>query len=494
MTTTWQQLANTITPRTGLLIEGRFRSATESFEVIAPRNGQLITEIAFAGTEDVDAAVASARRAFEDGRWSKRAPRERKAVLMAWAALCQANADELALLMALEMGKPAHEAKSIEVRAVANTLAWFGEACDKILDEIPHTARDALALITREPAGVVGAVVPWNFPLTMAAWKVAPALAAGCSVVLKPAENSPLSALRFAELGLEAGLPEGVFNVVNGHGHLAGRALGEHPDVDVLTFTGSTEVGRYFLDYAAKSNLKRVYLELGGKSANIIFPDADLDKAASTAAWSIFFNQGEMCTAGSRLLVHESIHDEVVARVSAIAHAMQPADPLSDDAPMGALVSKEHLERVETMVDTGAKDRAELIVGGERVNADSGGYYFPPTIFDHVAPDAYIAQEEVFGPVLSVSTFKDDAEALSIANGTRYGLASAVWTQNLDRAVAISRGLRVGVCWVNCYEEGDMTIPFGGVKESGFGRDKSLHALEKFFDLKSTWIQLSEPS
>ena len=355
---TWHERANTITPRTGLLIDGRFRSATESFEVIAPRNGKLVTEIAFANADDVNEAVSSARRAFEDGRWSKRAPSERKAVLMAWAELCRAHGDELALLMALEMGKPAHEAKSIEVRAVANTLAWFGEACDKILDEIPHTARDALALVTREPAGVVAAVVPWNFPLPRAAWKVAPALAAGCSVVLKPAENSPLSALRFAELGLEAGLPEGVLNVVNGHGHIAGKALGEHPDVDVLTFTGSTQVGRYFLEYAAQSNLKRVYLELGGKSANIIFPDADLDRAASTAAWSIFFNQGEMCTAGSRLLVHESIHDEVVARVSTIAAAMQPQDPFSDDAPMGAMVSSEHLERVDSMVTTGRGDRA----------------------------------------------------------------------------------------------------------------------------------------
>ncbi len=487
----WLARRERLSHPTGVLIGGKWESAPDRLVVTSPIDGQPIAEVAAGDASTVDAAVRSARAAFEDGRWSRRAPMERKEILIRWAELCQERREDLALLHALEMGKPAREARDVDMRAVVRTLRWFGEAIDKILDEIPNVPTDVVALIQREPAGVVGAIVPWNFPLTMAAWKLAPALAAGCTVVLKPAEQSPLSALLLAELGQEAGLPDGVLNVVNGVGHVAGRALGEHPDVDVVTFTGSTAVGRKFLEYSAQSNIKRVWLELGGKGANVIFPDADLDKAAATAAWSIFYNAGQMCTAGSRLLVHESIHDEVVQRVIDIAKTMQPANPLAEDAPLGAVVSAQHLGNVHRMLEEGVHESGELLSGGSPVLTETGGSYYPPTVVDNVRPDSLLAQQELFGPVLAVTTFTDEARALELANGTPYGLASAVWTNDLSRAHRFSRGLKMGVVWVNCYEEGDLTVPFGGVKQSGFGRDKSLHALDKFLDVKTTWMELS---
>lgn len=491
-TTDWAGLAERVRVPEGLFIGGTWEPVGSSrLQVVSPIDGRQVAEVAAAEAVDVDRAVAAARKAFEDGRWSGLLPRERKEILVRWSALVREHADELAVLQTLEMGKPAREAKAVDVRAVFRTLEWFGEAADKLLDEMPQTGPDSVAMVSREPAGVVGAVVPWNFPLTMAAWKLAPALAVGCTVVLKPAENSPLSALRLAQLGQEAGLPDGVLNVVNGYGAVAGEALGRHPDVDVLTFTGSTAVGRRFLNYSAESNLKRVWLELGGKSANIIFPDADLDQAADTAAWSIFYNQGEMCTAGSRLLVHESVHDQVVARVLAAAERNQPANPLHPDAQMGALVSAQHLGRVHGLVETALTEPGDLLTGGAPVLQETGGCYYPPTVFDQVPGTATLAQQEVFGPVLAITTFADTAEAIRLANSTSYGLASAVWTRDVNLAHRVSRALKVGVVWVNCYEEGDLTVPFGGVKQSGFGRDKSLHAMDKFLDLKTTWLQLS---
>ena len=486
----WVARRDRLTYPTGNLIAGRWRDGGDRLVVTSPIDGRPVAEVAAGDAATIDEAVAAARIAFEDRRWSGLPPSSRNEILIRWADLCHERREDLALLHALEMGKPAREARDVDMRAVVRTIRWFGEAIDKILDEIPNVPTDVVALIQREPAGVVGAVVPWNFPLTMAAWKVAPALAAGCTVVLKPAEQSPLSALLLAELGQEAGIPDGVLNVVNGWGHVAGRALGEHPDVDVVTFTGSTAVGRKFLEYSAQSNIKRVWLELGGKGANVIFPDADLAKAADTAAWSIFYNAGQMCTAGSRLLVHASIHDEVVERVTAIASRMQPANPLAEDAPLGAVVSAQHLSNVHRMLEAGVTESGELISGGEPVLAETGGSYYPPTIVDDVRPDSLLAQEELFGPVLAVTTFTDEAQALELANGTPYGLASAVWTNDLSRAHRFSRGLKMGVVWVNCYEEGDLTVPFGGVKQSGFGRDKSLHALDKFFDIKTTWMEL----
>ncbi|MGW3952657.1 aldehyde dehydrogenase [Streptomyces sp. NPDC004752] len=462
-----------------------------TFRAVSPRDGQVLTEVADGGAAEVDAAVAAARRAFDTGPWPRLAPGDRGRTLVRLADLLEEHRSELALTISLEMGKPVTDAHDIELRAVINTFRWYGQLADKLTDESPHTTPDALALVTREPSGVVGAVVPWNFPLTLAGWKVAPALAAGCTVVLKPSENSPLSALLLARIALEAGLPPGVLNVVNGNGPVAGRALGLHPDVDVLAFTGSTAVGRHFLRYSADSNLKRVWLELGGKSPNIVLPDApDLEKAAATAAWGIFFNQGEMCTAPSRLLVHSSIADRVTEAVVERARTLRVGDPLDPATEMGALVGEQHLTRVLDHVRTGCEDGARLRTGGARTRTESGGVYIEPTVFDRVTPGSRLAREEIFGPVLSVLTFDDVDEAVALANDTEYGLAAGLWTSDLSTAHRVSRALKAGTVWVNCYEEGDLTVPFGGMKQSGNGRDKSVHALEKYTELKSTWIQL----
>ncbi|MEW1659956.1 aldehyde dehydrogenase [Streptomyces sp. NPDC093707] len=488
----WLRRAETLKPTGAHLIDGADEAGGGvTFSVVSPRDGQVLAEVADAGAAEVDAAVAAARRAFDDGPWPRLSPAERGRVLLRLADLLEERRSELALTISLEMGKPVSDAHDIEMRAVISTFRWYGGLADKLTDESPHTASDALALVTREPAGVVGAVVPWNFPLTLAGWKIAPALAAGCTVVLKPSENSPLSALLLGRIGLEAGLPPGVLNVVAGNGPVAGRALGLHPDVDVLAFTGSTAVGRHFLRYSADSNLKRVWLELGGKSPNIVLPDApDLEKAAATAAWGIFFNQGEMCTAPSRLLVHTSVAEQVTEAVVARAHALRVGDPLDPATEMGALVSEDHLDHVLGHVHTALDDGAHLRTGGTRIRTGTGGVYLEPTVFDQVAPDSRLAREEVFGPVLSVITFDDLDEAVAIANATEYGLAAGLWTSDLSTAHKVSRALKAGTVWVNCYEEGDLTVPFGGMKQSGNGRDKSAHALEKYTELKTTWIQL----
>ncbi|MDN0198945.1 aldehyde dehydrogenase [Streptomyces sp. S.PNR 29] len=461
------------------------------FAAVSPRDGQVLAQVADGGAAEVDAAVAAARRAFDAGPWPRRAPAERGRVLVRIARLLEERREEVALTISLETGKPITDAYDIELRAAITTFRWYGQLADKLTDESPHTAPDALALVTREPAGVVGAVVPWNFPLTLASWKIAPALAAGCTVVLKPSENSPLSALLLGRIATEAGLPPGVLNVVNGNGPVAGRALGLHPDVDVLAFTGSTAVGRHFLHYAADSNLKRVWLELGGKSPNIILPDApDLERAAATAAWGIFFNQGEMCTAPSRLLVHSSIAERVTEAVVRRARELRIGDPLDPVTEMGALIGEEHLARVRDHIDTGLRDGARLLTGGSRILTDTGGCFLEPTVFDHVDPGMRLAREEIFGPVLAVLAFDDLDEAVRLANDTEYGLAAGLWTSDLATAHRVSRALKAGTVWVNCYEEGDLTVPFGGMKQSGNGRDKSAHALEKYTELKTTWIQL----
>ncbi|MDF2268532.1 aldehyde dehydrogenase [Streptomyces coacervatus] len=462
-----------------------------AFAVVSPRDGQVLREVADARPAEVDLAVAAARRAFDSGPWPRLAPADRGRILLRIAELLEEQRELLALTISLEMGKPITDAYEIELRAAINTFRWYGQLADKLTDESPHTSQDALALITREPAGVVGAVVPWNFPLTLASWKVAPALAAGCTVVLKPSENSPLSALLLGRIGTEAGLPPGVLNVVTGDGPVAGRAIGLHPDVDVLAFTGSTAVGRHFLHYAADSNLKRVWLELGGKSPNIILPDApDLEWAAATAAWGIFFNQGEMCTAPSRLLVHSSIAERVTEAIVARARELRVGDPLDPATEMGAMVGERHLERVLDHIGTGREEGARLRVGGERTLVGTGGSFLRPTVFDHVAPGMRLSREEIFGPVLSVLAFDDLDEAVRLANATEYGLAAGLWTSDLSTAHKVSRALKAGTVWVNCYEEGDLTVPFGGMKQSGNGRDKSVHAIEKYTELKTTWIQL----
>ncbi|WP_328541657.1 aldehyde dehydrogenase [Streptomyces sp. NBC_00371] len=462
-----------------------------TYAAVSPRDGQVLAQVADGGAAEVDAAVAAARRAFDAGPWPRFAPADRGRALLRLADLLEERRDRIALTVSLEMGKPITDAYDIELRAAVNTFRFYGQLADKLTDESPHTAPDALALVTREPTGVVGAVVPWNFPLTIASWKVAPALAAGCTVVLKPSENSPLSALQLGRLATEAGLPPGVLNVVTGDGPTAGRAIGLHPDVDVLAFTGSTAVGRHFLRYAADSNLKRVWLELGGKSPNIILPDApDLEKAAATAAWGIFFNQGEMCTAPSRLLVHTSVAERVTEAIVRRAGELRVGDPLDPATEMGALVGEAHLGRVLDHIDTGTSEGARLRTGGTRTLTGTGGSFLRPTVFDEVNPGMRLAREEIFGPVLSVLTFDDLDEAVALANATEYGLAAGLWTSDLSTAHQVSRALKAGTVWVNCYEEGDLTVPFGGMKQSGNGRDKSAHAIGKYTELKTTWIQL----
>jgi len=485
----WIELAHAIEPPTSHYIAGGDEPGSgDGFSVVSPRDGRTLAEVADAGDKEVDLAVTVARRAFDTGPWPRWSPAERGRALTRLADLIQRDRARLAVTISLEMGKPITEAHDVELRATIATFRWYGELADKLVDESPRTATDALALVTREPAGVVAAVVPWNFPLTLAAWKVAPALAAGCTVVLKPAEQSPLSGLSLGRLATEAGLPPGVLNVVAG-GPAAGRALGRHPDVDVLAFTGSTDVGRHFLRYAAESNLKRVWLELGGKSPNIVLPDApDLDRVAATAAWGIFFNQGEMCTAPSRLLVHRSIAEQVTEAVVARAEALRLGDPLDPATEMGPLVSEDHLARVRDHIAGGFTEGARLRLGGDRWG--TSGTFLEPTVFDRVEPGMRLAREEIFGPVLAVLTFDTQEDAVRLANATDYGLAAGLWTADLSTAHRLSRALRAGTVWVNCYEEGDLTVPFGGVKRSGHGRDKSAHALDKYTDLKTTWIRL----
>ncbi|WP_205326076.1 aldehyde dehydrogenase family protein [Glycomyces sp. YM15] len=488
----WPERAATAAYPAALFIDGAPRpSASGAVRAVrSPRTGLPVVDVAWADRSDVDDAVAAARRAFDSGPWPRLHPRERGEVLQAFAALVEQHREELALLIAVEMGKPIRYAYEIELRALIGCLRYYGELADKQGGETTPTGPGELSLVTREPAGVVAAVVPWNFPLTIAGWKLAPALAAGCTVVLKTAEQSPLSMLRVAELGREAGLPPGALNVLTGDGPIVGRGLGEHHDVDIVSFTGSTEVGRHFLRYAADSNLKRVYLELGGKSPNIILDDApDLDAAADTAAWAIFFNSGEMCSAGARLVVQESVADRVLERLRQTARSWFPADPLLPDTKMGPVVDERSLERILGQLDRGLGEGASTIFGGGRVLAETGGSYLEPTAVHCERPDHPLAREELFGPVLAVQVVADEAEAVRVAGDTPYGLAAGLWTADLGRAHRMSKALKAGTVWVNCYEESDMNAPFGGVKLSGNGRDKSRHALDEYTDLKSTWIR-----
>ena len=489
----WKSRADGLSFPTQAFIDGRYVEAAsgKTFECVSPIDGRVLTRVSECDAEDIDRAVKAARRSFDSGAWSQMAPAHRKRVLLGFSALIRENIEELALLETLDMGKPIRDALAVDIPGSARCIAWYAEAIDKMYDEVAPTDKSALALITREPLGVVGAVVPWNFPLMMAAWKLGPALATGNSVVLKPAEQSPLTALRIAALAMEAGLPEGVLNVVPGFGETAGQALGRHDDVDAVAFTGSAEVGKLFLKYSGESNMKQVSLECGGKTPNIIMADApDLEAASQAAADAIFFNQGEVCNAGSRLIVDRQVKELVVEKVMDAARARQPGDPLDPNTVMGAMVDEIQMKRVLDYIASGSEGGARIRIGGKRVRQDTGGYYIEPTIFDDVDNDMRIAREEIFGPVLSVLSVDHLDEALAIGNKSDYGLAAAVWTRDISKAHKAARALRAGTVWVNCFDHGDISVPFGGFKQSGFGRDKSLHAMEKYTQLKSTWIHL----
>lgn len=488
----WQSLADELQIEGRAFINGRYTDALSGATraTINPANGQDLAEVALCGTEDADLAVQGARKAFESGAWSRMAPMDRKMVLVRWAELIEKHADELALLETLDVGKPIADTTQVDVPATVRTIRWSGEAIDKVYDEIAPTPAGTLALVQRLPLGVVAAIVPWNFPISTTAWKLAPSLATGNSVVLKPASNTPLSALFIARLASEAGLPDGVLQVLPGPGGSLGKHLATHMDIDGLTFTGSTPVGQLLMQYSGQSNLKRTFLELGGKSPNIVFADANLEKAAAMAAVAVFYNGGQTCTAGTRLIVEQSIHDRFLEMVTENARNWMPGSPLDPATAMGPMIDAGQFDSVAGYVEIGRDEGAELVFGGKRVMADSGGHYHEPSIFGGVNNAMRIAQEEIFGPVMSVIPFNTADEAVRIANDSIYGLAGAVWSNNINTAHRVAEAVRVGTMGINNYFGGDITVPFGGFKQSGNGRDKSIHAFHDYTELKTTWIEL----
>ena len=480
--------------RTDAFIDGAFRPALsgERFDTEDPATGRTLATIAAGDAADVDLAVSAARRAFDDGRWSRRSPAERKVVLLRLADLIETNAEELALLDSLEAGKPITDCLEADVPETIKAFRWFAEAADKLYDSIAPTGPEALGMIIREPIGVVAGVLPWNFPLMLAAWKAAPALTAGNSLVLKPAELTSMSTIRLAELAAEAGLPDGVLNVVPGLGETAGQALGLHMGIDALSFTGSTEVGRLFLRYASESNLKRIVLECGGKSPHVVLGDAaDLDLVADNVVTAGFANMGENCTCGSRLIVDRRIRDDLVERIVARTADWIVGDPQDPATRIGPMIERPHLDKVLGYIETGRAEGARVVVGGGRALPDSGGYFVEPTVFDGVDNSMQIARDEIFGPVISTIAVDSEEEALAIANDTDYGLHAAVYTNDLDAAIRAARTLRAGTVSVNAYSEGDITTPFGGYKESGFGgRDKGMEAFDQYTEKKTIWISV----
>lgn len=488
----WRARSEHLKLRTRAFINGEYRQAASGAEFarVNPATGEVLANVTECEAADVDDAVAAARRAFDDGRWRDAAPAERKQCLLRWAALIREHAEDLALIETLETGKPIAETRRVDAPSCADTIAWYAEALDKRYDEVAPTAPGTMATITREPIGVVAAVVPWNYPTIIASWKIGPALAAGNSVILKPAEQSPLAALKLAQLADEAGIPSGVFQVLPGRGEVTGEALGLHDGVDMVAFTGSTEIGKRFLQYAAESNMKRISLECGGKSPQIVSRDcSDLDKAAQAIAYGIWYNQGETCHAGSRLIIDRQIKEALMQRLLAWVDYFQPGNPLDEATTMGALIEQGHMERVLDYIALAREEGAQVRVGGKRVLTETGGYFIEPTVLDNVDNYMRIAREEIFGPVLVVIDCDGLDDAVEIANDSCYGLAAAVWSDCMADVHRASKRLRAGTVWVNCYDQASLATPFGGYKQSGIGRDRSLHAFDKYTETKTTWVE-----
>ncbi|MGO3986780.1 aldehyde dehydrogenase [Pseudomonas sp. SAS7] len=474
--------------RTQAFIDGEFRDAISGriFVTTNPATGKQLAEVAACDVNDVNVAVAAAKRVFEEGTWSKMQPNDRKHVLQKFAQLLEDNAHELAVLEALDSGKPVSECQTVDVPETIHTIRWHAELIDKIYDATAPTGNAAVTMVVREAIGVVGLVLPWNFPLLMLAWKIAPSLAAGCSIVVKPAKETTLSALRVAELAHEAGIPAGVFNLVPGGGREVGEAIGRHMDIPMVSFTGSTDTGRLFLKYAAESNLKRIVLELGGKNPAVVMNDCeDLDEVAQFVTAGAFWNMGENCSASSRLIVHKDVKDELLGLMAKHLKDWKLGDPMDPDNRLGAMVSKSHFEKVKSYLEYAAEHKLSIVQGGETEE----GVFVQPTIVDNVGRDNKLFVEEIFGPVLSVTSFETIDEAIELANDTIYGLAASAYTGSLRNALRLSREIRAGVVTVNCFGEGDVTTPFGGYKESGFGgRDKSIWAHDQYTELKTIWI------
>jgi len=491
----YEAIAESLTLPTTAFIDGRARAASDgkTFDTMNPATGRSIAQIAACEEADVDHAVLKARESFESGVWSRMHPAQRKAVLIRLVKLMKRNQHELAVLESIESGKPIADIETIDIPEALNCLAWHAESIDKIYDQVAPAGDDAVAMVVREPIGVVACVLPWNFPILMLAWKIGPALAAGNSVVVKPAEQTNMTALRIAELAGEAGLPNGVLNIVTGLGETTGKAIGLHLDVDMVSFTGSTEVGREFLKYSAESNLKKVVLECGGKNPCVVMDDAEnLDVVADHATNAVFWNMGENCSSNSRLIVHEAVKDELVSKIVAQLREWRTGNPLDPSSSLGAIVSQEQYKKILGYIKAGKAEGANLLVGGDAIK-EGAGYFIEPTIFDDVSPDMTIAKEEIFGPVLAVIAVANADQAVKVANDTSYGLTASVFTSNVKRAHRMARAIKAGTVTVNCYGEGDVSTPFGGYKQSGFGgRDNSIHAHDQYTELKTIWVDISD--